>query len=207
MERVLTQEERIRRAEEIYLRRKNLQQPEYKIQNREVSTNRSEPIKSVKLFKRIFLQIVICLLLYCIFYLIYDTNFSFSNATITKTAEILNHDINIEEMYKSATAYFNSLIHSDEEKEIEQNNQVDEQVPQDNINETNSQEQQQEVIQPSDEPNVPTEVTPDTSATPTTPEEPMVEETQQTSAEEVNLKQLYALIRPIQRRIYFFRIW
>lgn len=99
MERVLTQEERIRRAEEIYLRRKNTR-PQYR-DTRETINARQEPkIKSIKLFKKMALQIVICLLLYCIFYLIYDTNYSFSNTTISKTQEILNYDINFDEIYK-----------------------------------------------------------------------------------------------------------
>ena len=122
MERILTQEERIRRAEEIYLRKRNLQQTQYRVNNRE-ETNKIRTGKSIRLFKRIGLQIIICLLLYCIFYLIYDTNFSFSNATITKTQEILSYDINIEEMYKSASTYINSLLHNTEQdtQEIKEN--------------------------------------------------------------------------------------
>lgn len=198
MERILTQEERIRRAEEIYLRRRNLQLPQYKIQNREVKLDTTEPIKSFKLFKRIALQIIICLLLYCIFYLIYDTNFSFSDITISKTEEILNYDINIEEMYKNINTYINGWIHSDE---IEESDNVDngQEQAQDNNDDTNNQEQQ--VTEPQNQENT-------EPATPET-EEPVEKgeitpETQPTSTEEVSLKDLYSLIVPLQRWLYFF---
>lgn len=192
MERVLTQEERIRRAEEIYLRRRNLQQPQYKVQNTmDRSVVKSNSIKSIKLFKRIALQIVICLLLYCIFYLIYDTNFSFSTVTINKTEEILNYDINIKELYKNASTYINDLIHKEDVQEnIEEDNQEKEEA----VDVTNQESQEQlqvnqsaEIIQ--EEQTVQEEVT---------------EQTEQVSTEEVNLKQVYSLIRPVQRRIYFF---
>ena len=61
MERVLTQEERIRRAEEIYLRRRNTR-PQYR-SIRETANIRQEPpkVKNFKLFKKMALQIVICI--------------------------------------------------------------------------------------------------------------------------------------------------
>lgn len=193
MERVLTQEERIRRAEEIYLRRRNLQQPQYRVQSRE-ETNKISPGKSMRLFKRIGLQIIICLLLYCIFYLIYDTNFSFSNATITKTHEILNYDINIEEMYKSASMYINGLLHNTEQEtqEIEENTE-------DNVEKstTETEEPQEEQVESE------AQVTEEQPVQETVTQE-VVEQTQQTSAEEVNLKQRYFLIKPVKRRIYIF---
>lgn len=193
MERVLTQEERIRRAEEIYLRRRNLQQPQYRVQSRE-ETNKINPAKSMRLFKRMALQIVICLLLYCIFYLIYDTNFSFSNATITKTQEILNYDINIEELYKSASTYINGLLHNTEQEtqETEENteNNVETPTPEAEQPKENQEESQ---VQVNEEQPVQETVT-----------EEVVEQTEETSAEEVSLKQLYSLIKPVQRRIYIF---
>lgn len=99
MERVLTQEERIRRAEEIYLRRRN-SRPQNRETKETVNEWKGHRGISIKLFKRMALQIVICLLLYCIFYLIYDTNYSFSDTTLNKTQEILNYDINFSEIYK-----------------------------------------------------------------------------------------------------------
>ena len=193
MERILTQEERIRRAEEIYLRKRNLQQTQYRVNNRE-ETNKIRPGKSIRLFKRIGLQIIICLLLYCIFYLIYDTNFSFSNATITKTQEILSYDINIEEMYKSASTYINGLLHNTEQdtQEIKENiennpeiQNIEMEQSQENTEASQEQVSEQEMIQ----------------ETVTQQEK---EETQETGAEEVSLKEIYSLIKPVERRIYIF---
>ena len=99
MERVLTQEERIRRAEEIYLRRKN-REPNIEYKNVAVDRTQEKINNKSKLLKRTFLQIIICLLLYCIFYLIYDTNYTFSDITISKIDEILNYDVNFDYIYK-----------------------------------------------------------------------------------------------------------
>ena len=63
MERTLSSEERIRRAEEIYQRRKI--QNGVKVSTR--SVNRNEKLE-YKLFKKLGIQIVICLLIYMIFY-------------------------------------------------------------------------------------------------------------------------------------------
>ena len=59
MERVLTQEERIRRAEEIYLRRRNTR-PQYRNTRENINIRQELPKgKSITLFKKMALQIVI----------------------------------------------------------------------------------------------------------------------------------------------------
>ena len=190
MERILTQEERIRRAEEIYLRRRNIQSPQLnKVEKREYINNRVET-KNIGLLKKIGLQIIICLLLYCIFYLIYDTNFSFSNVTISKTQEILDYNINIEELYKNANTYIKGLVHN--------TRKVEEDTPIEKIEETQSKEEvnQEEVQIEKDEVEEQIQVN----------NEELIQEsiipantikTEQTSIEEVNLKQLYSLIKPV----------
>lgn len=127
MERTLTQEDRIRRAQEIYLRRRNSRENviEHRNISRETVTKEYPTIKGLKMFKRIALQIVICLLLYCIFYLIYDTNYSFSEATINKTEEILNYDINFETIYKYINDKMINLFNiqgNDNNEKVEQTN-------------------------------------------------------------------------------------
>lgn len=158
MERTLTQEERIRRAEEIYLKRRNRNNDvELKRVERTLKTERPT-IKSLRLFKRMALQIVICLLLYCIFYLIYDTNYSFSAVTLNKTEEILNYDINFENIYK----YINEKVIStftskkdsvennenslEENKEI-QNDENKEQVPQEEQEENKEKQDEENKIE------------------------------------------------------------
>ena len=135
MERTLTQEDRIRRAQEIYLRRRNSRENviEHRNVSRETVTKEYPTIKGLKMFKRIALQIVICLLLYCIFYLIYDTNYSFSEATINKTEEILNYDINFETMYK----YINDKMVNLFNNQVNNNNE--------NVEQTNSEKQKEKI--------------------------------------------------------------
>ena len=127
MERTLTQEDRIRRAQEIYLRRRNSRENVIERRNisRDTVAKEYPTIKGLKMFKRRALQIVICLLLYCIFYLIYDTNYSFSEATINKTEEILNYDINFETMYKYINDKMINLFNiqgNDNNEKVEQTN-------------------------------------------------------------------------------------
>lgn len=93
MERTLTSEEKIKRAEEIYLRRKN------GYTSRNVATVNVSEQKNYGLFKKMILQIAICLLIYFIFYLIQNSNYVFSEDVINKTKEILSYDINFSEIY------------------------------------------------------------------------------------------------------------
>lgn len=121
MERVLSPEERIRRAEEIYNRRRT--------ENRvRVSTSRVNVKKETKftLYKKLILQILICFVLYFIFYLIKNSNYIFSEDFISKTREFLSYDINFGNAYNSVVEYYNNHIKSffvvEDKKEDEQQN-------------------------------------------------------------------------------------
>lgn len=188
MERVLTQEERIRRAEEIYLRRRNLR-PQYR---ETINTKTNTKGKSIKLFKRMALQIIICLLLYCIFYLIYDTNYSFSDNTISKTQEILNYDINFNEIYNSFSQNIKSFI----KKEDNSTQENKEESKEENNDVQNNDEQMTNEIN-----NV------DTLVDENQNQEEIVQQVEQTSAVEPSLRDLYPLILPVKRGIYFIGIW
>ena len=89
LERTISSEERIRRAEEIYNRRKSLNG----VRVAGNSVNRVERNK-VSLFKKMILQLAICAMLYIIFYLIKHGNYIFSEEVINKTKEFLSYDIN-----------------------------------------------------------------------------------------------------------------
>ena len=94
MDRSLSLEEKLRKAEEIYERRKsgNYRENTSKI-------NISKENNDFRLLKKMIIQILICLLIYFIFYLIQTTNYVFSASTISKTKEILEYDIDINEIY------------------------------------------------------------------------------------------------------------
>ena len=95
MERAISDEEKIRRAIEISQRRN---QNYYTRSTARVNVNNK---KDYKLFKRMILQIIICLLIYLIFYLISTTNYVFSDKVIETTNTILNYDINFQEMFNN----------------------------------------------------------------------------------------------------------
>lgn len=135
MERVLSPEERIRRAEEIYNRRRT--------ENRvRVSTSRVNVKKETKLtlYKKLILQILICFVLYFIFYLIKNSNYIFSENFINKTREFLSYDINFGNAYNSVVEYYNNHIKSffivEDKKENEEQNTITNEV-QENTQTTN----------------------------------------------------------------------
>ncbi len=104
MERTLSPEEKIKRAEEIYYRRRIQDKS-----NSSARVNVSETKKDFGLLKKMLLQIIICILIYTIFYMIQNTNYIFSEDVIKKVNEILSYDINIQSLYKQGMEYLNSL--------------------------------------------------------------------------------------------------
>lgn len=117
MERTLTPEEKIRRAEEIYLKRK------MRDGNRNYArVNVLESKKDFKLLKKMFIQILMCLIIYTGFYLIKNNNYIFSNDVLNKSKEILSYDINIPKLYKYIKEYLNAFIYQNiETNKIEKN--------------------------------------------------------------------------------------
>ena len=119
MERTLSPEEKIRRAEEIYLRRRS------GYTGRNIATVNVSSEKNYGLLKKMILQIAICLVIYFIFYLIQNSNYVFSQDILHKTKEILSYDINLEEVFTNImngiNNFSNELVESNtisEEKNI-----------------------------------------------------------------------------------------
>ena len=94
MERVMSVEDKIRRAEEIYYRRRQQEVPEIQAVNVPIKTK-----KNIKIFKKMIKQIVVCLLIYTIFYLVVNNNYIFSEDFTNKAREILNQDIDFSKIY------------------------------------------------------------------------------------------------------------
>ena len=155
MERTLSPDEKIKRAEEIYYRRK------IQATNRTSARVNVSDKKDFGLLKKMFLQIAICVLIYIIFYMIQNTNYIFSENVIKKTNEILSYDINIQKLYSQAKEKFNSFINTDIKleneiiDEIVNNEQVEPQNVQEDINaesnENISEEQRQEIVETNEE--------------------------------------------------------
>lgn len=108
MERVLSQDERIRRAEELYTRRKvqDVRRTSATVNVEERSNNR--------LTKKLIVQFIICIIIYIVFYAIENIPNLVSQDVMYKISDILEYDINIQELYSSFNNYINKPI----EKEI-----------------------------------------------------------------------------------------
>lgn len=102
LERTISSEERIRRAEEIYNRRKIANG----VRVAGDSVNRVET-KKLSLFKKMFFQLVICAMIYVIFYLIKNGNYIFSQDVINKTKEFLSYDINFGQLQNKVSLFLN----------------------------------------------------------------------------------------------------
>ena len=103
MERTLSPDERIKRAEEIYYRKK------MQSTNRNSARVNVSEKKEFGLLKKMILQIAICVLIYTIFYMIQNTNYIFSNDVIKKANKILSYDINIKHLYEQGVQYLNQF--------------------------------------------------------------------------------------------------
>lgn len=138
MEKTISPEERIRRAEEIYYKRK-LDNNSIRMSSSQLREGREK--KQLLLYKKLIIQVLICVLIYLIFSLIKDTNYVFSENVINKTKEFLNTDINFEIIAGEVSQFFqanqdklnflNNWIKEDEKKEENKENsneQVNEQT-------------------------------------------------------------------------------
>lgn len=105
LERAISSEERIRRAEEIYNRRR--MQTGVRVPTSRVNTSTKD---KYKLYKKLMLQIAICFVIYFIFYLIKNSNYIFSEDFINKTRELLSYDINFGNIYNSTIEYYNNNL-------------------------------------------------------------------------------------------------
>lgn len=112
MGRTISPEERIKRAEEIYYRRK--MSGEDKKSARVNISNK----KDLGMFKKMILQIAICFVIYLIFYMIQNTNYIFSEDVIKKTNEILSYDISIDKLYIQAKEYLNKIVENTNVKTV-----------------------------------------------------------------------------------------
>ena len=125
VERTLNEEQKIRRAEEIYYRRKNLGNI-----REDYTTLNVDNKRNFGLLKKMILQIIACLFIYLIFFSIQNSNYIFSERFISKTKEILAYDINFEEIKNMVLYYYESLKHKDTEENniIEQDSNITEDV-------------------------------------------------------------------------------
>ena len=120
MERIMSVEDKIRRAEAIYERRK--QGNNKQIASINVSDNNKK--KDIKLLKKMIIQILVCMVLYLIVYMIQNNSYVFSEDFINKANEILSYDTNFSEIYNNLKNGILSLLpkENNEVVNVEENN-------------------------------------------------------------------------------------
>ena len=144
MEKTISPEERIRRAEEIYYRRKQ-EDNSVRVSSSQVKDGKEK--RQFSLYRKMIIQVLICVLIYLVFSLIKDANYIFSEDILNKTKEFLSTDINFETLSNNVSEFFNnnqdkldflsSWLKEDNDNKNEQiENQENEQI-QDNTNQEN----------------------------------------------------------------------
>lgn len=142
MERVLSVEEKIRRAEEIYARRQ-----EGNVRKTATVNINDTNKKDVKLLKKMIVQIIISLGIYFFIYIIQNGNYIFSDNILNKVNEILSYDTNFQEIYEGVKIQINNFQNMQKDGAIggarEENKE--EQENQQNQEQNNEQTNQEEI--------------------------------------------------------------
>ncbi len=115
MDRALSVEEKIKRAEEIYARRHSSEP----INRATLRVNESSNKKDIKLLKKMIIQILICVLIYMVIYVIQNSQFIFSEEFLKKVNEILSYDMNFNEIYTNCSNYIMQFINKEDKKNEE----------------------------------------------------------------------------------------
>ena len=140
MERVMTVEEKIRRAEEIYQKRKQGE-------TRPVTKVSVNDKKDLKLLKKMVIQMLICMAIYFIVSMIQSNQYVFSEDFLQKTNEILSYDTNFIEIYEQIKNQVMGWIQEESEQEEKQEQQPEEQSTEEQIVE---EEPKEEAEQPNE---------------------------------------------------------
>lgn len=128
MERTMSVEEKIRRAEQIYERRK--QGSDKQIAT--VSVNNEK--KDIRLLKKMIVQILICISIYLVIYFINNSEYVFSKDFINKINEILSYDVNFMDLYNTIKDQYNKIIvNNSEQEQPKQTKEQEENTTQDGI--------------------------------------------------------------------------
>lgn len=142
MEKSISQEERIRRAEEIYSRRRYNNRYGESLYRSGETRNRYQPQETRKIkgkmINKMIIQMIVCVIIYTCIYMLQYSNYLFSKDMVDKTKEVLSYDISIENLYNKSNELFLNL-----QKKFnwgmnnEQNDNVNEEAQDQNTEETN----------------------------------------------------------------------
>ena len=128
MERTMTVEERIRRAEEIYERRKRNEG--LTVIHEEKDKKEKHEKKDIKLLRKMVIQLIVCICIYLVIYTIQNKQYIFSEDFINKVNEIISYDIDLKKIYEDTKNFvigiFNKKIENENQNqnETQENNEV-----------------------------------------------------------------------------------
>ena len=131
MERTMTVEERIRRAEEIYERRKRNEG--LTVVHDEKDKKEKHEKKDIKLLRKMIIQLIVCICIYLVIYTIQNKQYIFSEDFINKVNEIISYDIDFGKLYEDSKNYVMGIFN----KENESQNSNEGQNQNEESNETN----------------------------------------------------------------------
>ena len=117
MERTMTVEERIRRAEEIYERRKRNEG--LTVIHEEKDKKEKHEKKDIKLLRKMVIQLIVCICIYLVIYTIQNKQYIFSEDFINKVNEIISYDIDLKKIYEDTKKFVIGIFN----KKIENENQ------------------------------------------------------------------------------------
>ena len=128
MERTISVEDRIRRAEEIYYRRKQKEIPKEEYGYIPERKTIKKEKKNIRLLKKMINQIIVCLIIYSVFYMIINNNYIFSEDFSNKLKEIMSYDIDIQKFFSYITVNGNKILekmNSNKQSENKEQNSID----------------------------------------------------------------------------------
>ena len=114
MEKIINSDERIRRAEEIYNRRRN-QNFGYSYRNTHIYEKKhNKPVK--KLIK----QIILCVIIYVVIIVVKNCDYIFTQEFLSNVKVVLNYNVELEKYYNKVMNFF---YNQEENQKIEENMQ------------------------------------------------------------------------------------
>lgn len=132
MERTMSVEDKIRRAEEIYYRRRNQDVPEKDVIKEQVNSKRNK-----KTVHKMIKKIVIFIMIYIAFYIKVNDNYILSEELINKIKEVMSKDINLVNVYNRVENYleqYKTKFEDAEKKEEENDEDISEKIQNNNEN-------------------------------------------------------------------------
>lgn len=141
MDRLISDEERIRRAEDVLERRKNT--------NLRISGDNFSKSEPNSKFRKMLIQILICLVIYCGMYYVKNSQNESLKNFISKINGVLEYDVNFNKIYADLCSRFNNInekfnnenSNSDEQNQVTQDEESNVQNESENTNiEENNQE-------------------------------------------------------------------